>query len=408
MNTVKIVCAKELARVFKDKKMVFSMFILPVIILIGMYALIFMMISNVEDDVKEHVNSVYIVDAPADFKNIIDSTDNKDNITYLKWNADLSAIKDDIKNGKADLIIEFPITFAAQVAIDDGSMTPDIHTYYNPSEDYSSMAKSNYSVIIEMYRQQLLGQRIGDVNKLVVFTVDADNKECEIYDDEKATGKMLGSMVPYMVTILLFATAMSIGIDVFTGEKERGTMAALLITPVNRTSIAMGKIVALMIMSVLSALIYVITMVVGFPLLVKNFAGEDSGNMFEGLSISFTVTQFIQITILIIGLVFLYVALVALVAVFAKTIKEANTYVLPLYFVVIFGGMTTMYGNSKEGLVQYLIPICNGPTAIKAIFEQTITVPQMVVAAISIYALAVVVTLLIGKLFNNEKVMQSS
>ena len=53
-------------------------------------------------------------------------------------------------------------------------------------------------------------------------------------------------MLPYFITILLFAGAMGLGVDMITGEKERGTMASLLVTPVKRSSIVLGKVFALM------------------------------------------------------------------------------------------------------------------------------------------------------------------
>ncbi|MBE5963578.1 MAG: ABC transporter permease [Lachnospira sp.] len=406
MSTVKIICIKELTRIFKDKKMIFSMFILPIIILIGVYALMFMMISNAEKEVEEHQSIVFMINAPKEFVAITETLN--DSVTLLENKDKLETYKEDIKEGNVDLIIEFPDNFAEGINKADGSVIPDVYTYYNPSEDYSSSARAKYTALLEQYRQVLLTERITDLNKITIFTVDMKNEQSQLYYSEKATGKMLGAIIPYMVSILLFSTAMSLGVDVFTGEKERGTMTALLITPVRRVNIATGKIVALIILSIISAAIYVITMVVGFPVLVKNMLGDGDASAFEGLAINFTVEQFLQITALVIGMVFLYVAMVALVAVFAKTIKEANSYVLPLYFIVIFGGITTMYGSAKTGIVQYLIPICNGPTALKAIFEQTITGGQLAATLVSIYLLAIIITFIIGKMFANEKIMQNS
>ena len=56
----------------------------------------------------------------------------------------------------------------------------------------------------------------------------------EIINEQKASGQMLATMFPYLITILLFAGTMSLGVDTITGEKERGTMASMLVTPVKR------------------------------------------------------------------------------------------------------------------------------------------------------------------------------
>ena len=68
-------------------------------------------------------------------------------------------------------------------------------------------------------------------------------------------------MLPYFITILLFAGAMGLGVDMITGEKERGTMASLLVTPVKRSSIVLGKVFALMALTGISSVIYVAAMV---------------------------------------------------------------------------------------------------------------------------------------------------
>ena len=81
-----------------------------------------------------------------------------------------------------------------------------------------------------------------------------------VQDDQKASGKALGMMLPYFITILLFAGAMGIGTDMIAGEKERGTMASLLVTPVKRKSIVLGKVFALMTISGISSVIYIVVM----------------------------------------------------------------------------------------------------------------------------------------------------
>ncbi len=78
------------------------------------------------------------------------------------------------------------------------------------------------------------------MQSLTVFTVNSDNPDMVIQDEQKAGGKALGMMLPYFVTILLFAGAMGLGTDMVAGEKERGTMASMLVAPIKRSSIVLG------------------------------------------------------------------------------------------------------------------------------------------------------------------------
>lgn len=396
MNAIKIVMSKELSRVFKDKKMIFSLFILPVILMVGMFGLISTLATNAENDVEKHVSSVYIQNAPDVFKSMtsqlpLDSLD----LIYINEDANLTEIKDNILKGDNELLVVFPDDFINNMS--KKGQLPLVDMYYNPSEDYSQNAFSTFNAsVMEAFRQSVLVSQYGSMDAVKVFDVTPN----EIVDDAKATGKMLGMLLPYFITIMLFAGSMSLGVDTIAGEKERGTIASLLMTPAKRTSIVMGKLVSLMILSVISASVYVVTMVVAVPLVIKNM-----GLDLAGLSISFTAVQIIELIVIMIGLVFLYVALIGLVAVFAKTVKEASTYVMPLYIIVIVAGMLTMYGNAESNPYMFAIPLYNSSMALKAILTGDITGLQFALTAISTFVAAGLITFGIGKAFNSEKVM---
>ena len=400
MKSIKIVLSKELYRIFKDKKMIFSIFILPVILIIGMFTLVGTMAKNASSDVQKHVSTVYIQNAPSDFKSLMSVVDtNSNGITFLNANDDTSSIQTDILKEKIDLLIVFPDNFSKSVIELAGSNLPSVLVYYNPSVDYSASAESTYvNSYLEAYRQNLLVAKYGNINAVKLFDV----QKSIVQDEAKATGKMLGSLVPYLITLVLFIGAMSLGIDTIAGEKERGTMASLLMTPVKRTSIVMGKLIALMILSVISAAVYVITMVVAIPIMSK---ANGSGMDISGLSIKFTPMQIFELVVVMVGVVFLYVALIGIVAVYAKSVKEASTFIMPLYFVIIATGMMTMYGSSVTNVGLYAIPLYNSSIALKAILSGDITLIQFALTAISTFAAAAVVTVCIGKAFNSEKVM---
>ena len=112
------------------------------------------------------------------------------------------------------------------------------------------------------------------MQSLTVFTVNSDNPDMVIQDEQKAGGKALGMMLPYFVTILLFAGAMGLGTDMVAGEKERGTMASMLVAPIKRSSIVLGKVFALMIISGISSVVYVAVMVGFLPQMMGAYGSE--------------------------------------------------------------------------------------------------------------------------------------
>lgn len=394
------IVSKELARVLKDKKMIFSMFILPIILVAGIMGLVTVLVSSFESDVEKHISSVCIVNAPEEFYNVIDATEEFD---LKSISADkMESVKQDIMDGEVDLLVEFPKDFISQIKNENEILVPQVKTYYNPSEDYSATARNNMLIYLESYRQQLLGEKFGTVEYTMIFTVDSDNAEMEIQDDEKAFGKMLGMLVPYFITMLIFASAMGLGIDSIAGEKERGTLASLLLTPVKRNRIVLGKVISLAILSVMSALVYVLAM-----LLV---AGVGLGSLAEGseaanLAFSFTPVQVVQLIILIVGVVLMYVSIIGLVAVLSKNIKEAQSFISPVYIVVLVAGMITMYTSDEASFVSYLIPLFGSSTAFKGIFTRTITMPEFLGAALVTYGVAAILIGITTKAFKSEKIM---
>ena len=395
---MKTIYKKELARIFKDKKMIFSVFLLPVLIMVGIMALVGNLATRQAEDIQSHKSIVYMINKPDSFSAFLEAADLNMEVNTIKTGSERENVMDLLRNGDADLLIEFPENFDSIIQeYQTGDEVPQIKTYYNPSEDYSSSA---YELIsnqtLEAYRQTLLSQRVADMNGLQIFTVNSDNKDMIVQDDQKASGKALGMMLPYFITILLFAGAMGIGTDMIAGEKERGTMASLLVTPVKRKSIVLGKVFALMTISGISSVIYIVVMGATFPKIL----GGDSG-----LDIEITPEQIVMIGILLVAIAFLYSAIVILISVFARDLKEASTYITPAYMVVLVIGMMTMFTTSEAGMKDYLIPFYNTALALKGILTSEVTMAQYSVTLVMTLVLGGILTAVIARAFESEKVM---
>lgn len=404
MSGVKYIIKKEFTRVFTDKKLIFSLFILPVIIMVGMYSLMGKLQSSMVDDIEKHVPSVYIQNMPEGFKGVMASANFTGNIINIEPGADVTEIKDGILKGTTDLLVVFDTDFLNKVSnYETGEGIPEVKTYYNSSEQYSSSVRNSFvSQVLPVYQQQLLAERFGDLSKLTVFRVDVDPESSIIVDEGKAAGKALGTMLPYFITLMLFAGAMSLGVDAITGEKERGTMASMLLTPLNRRDIVLGKLFSLSLLSALSAAIYAVSMIVSMPGMLKELTG---GNL-DNLSMRLSAEQIIQLFVVMITLVYLYVALVSLVAVLSRTAKEANTYISPMYIAVIVAGMITMFtGSGSIPLERFAIPVYGSALSIQQIFSGELTMVQFGATIGGTIVLSIILTILITKAFNSEKVM---
>jgi len=400
MKGTREIIKKEMNRVFGDKKLIFSLFILPVFIMVGMFFLMGTLEENMNNDVEEHIPAMYIQNAPEGMADVIKAAGFIADITYLKDTDNVDDIKDEIIDGNKDLLVVFPVDFVAAVeSYTQGSGVPEIKTFYNPSEEYSSTARTNFvAMVLEPMRQKMLENRISDLNSITIFNIDQDIESSQLIDNKKATGKALGQMLPYFITMLLFAGVMSVGVDAITGEKERGTLASMLLSPVKRSSIVTGKLVSIAIISSISAMIYSIGMIFGLPKIMGDSADQ--------LSISLDVIQMVELVVIMLTMVYLYVALVSIVAVYAKTMKEASTYISPLYILVIVAGIFTMFtGNEVPAIKMFAIPVYGSALCIQNIMQGTLTTTQFLASVGGTVAVALLLTAGIVKAFNSEKVM---
>lgn len=400
MRGVSVIIKKELNRVFGDKKLIFSLFILPVALMVGMFFLMGNLSEKMENDVEAHVPSVYIQNAPEGIDSAINAAGFQGNITYLKAGESTDTIKEEIVNGKKDLLVVFEEGFMDSIKnYAEGSAIPEVKTYYNPSEEYSYTARTSFvAMVLEPIRQSLLANRIGNLDSITIFNVDVDGETSQLMDTQKASGKALGMMLPYFVSILLFSGVMSIAVDAITGEKERGTLASMLVSPVKRVDIVAGKLISISILSSISAIIYAFSMVFALPSMMGSGSSE--------LSISLSTLQIAQLIIIMLSLVFLYVSLVSIVSVYAKTMKEASTYVTPMYILVLVAGMFTMFsGNTTPDTIMFAIPVYGNSLCIQKIMEGELLMSQFLPAIGSTVLLAILITVGIVKAFNSEKVM---
>ena len=409
MNGMSIIIKKELKRVFGDKKLVFSMFILPAIIMIALYGIMGFMIGKMNSDIEENVNKVYVVNSDDRMKNAITASgfDKTNDITYLN-EADFRAkeqdIRDEVLNGDAQLVVYMDKDFNQKFTsyTDSSSPVPQIKLSYNTTENYSQNTYGMFATgVLEIYRTGLLQERVGSLDVLNVFDLEDDIIEKE----EKANSRFISMMLPYMIVIMLFAGAMSVGVDAMAGEKERGTLASMLLSPVNRTAIAGGKIIAMMILSGLSAIVYVVSMMIAMPVMSAMGGGEsEMAGGFGGLSLS--LVEGLQLAAIMLALVFLFVAVISFMAIRAKDTKAASSLISPIYIVVMVAGMLTMFMNGKEvPITRYFIPVYGNAVAIKDICNGELVTSNFLASLAGTVIIAILLTIGIAKAFDDEKVM---
>ncbi|MFA6627985.1 MAG: ABC transporter permease, partial [Bacilli bacterium] len=207
---------------------------------------------------------------------------------------------------------------------------------------------------------------------------------------------VMAMMLPFLIITFLFQGAMSLGPESIAGEKERGTIATLLITPTKRSNLALGKIFSLSILASLSAASSFIGIILSLPKLM----GISGNTNIYGMKEYALVLVVLVVTVLVI------IGLISNLSAFAKNIKEASAIVLPIYLLSMFIGLTSMFSSSAASKdILYCLPIYNSVQILTQIFTFEINYWQFAIMGISNIVIATLLAFALTRLFNNEKVM---
>jgi len=396
------VLRKELARVFTDRRLVISAFIMPALTIALLYGVMGVMITRMVEDRQDHQTEIAVIDAPASFITYIENHPQEDMTLQPVEATRLPELKGLLFTGELDAILAFDKNFDTQlINYKRESKQPGIIIYYNAAEDYSVDARGRLMTgLLKDYEAGVLTARFGDASYLTAFKT-ADEV---VADPKKVAGKGIGSILPLLLSIFLFAGGMGVGLDAIAGEKERGTMATMLVTPVRREAIAFGKLISLGVVAFLSSISTLIGIIASAPFATFLFSNPNAeGDAITGFIISpgyIAALLFISIV-----LTMLYVALISLVSVYARNVKEAGTYITPVYMLVMLLGVLTTFGTSQPDLWVFGIPIYGNIMLMKMSLSYEMTWQMLVLnTAVSLVFLAIMVSI-IRRMFNSERVM---
>ncbi len=379
---------KELCRFLTDKRMLLSL-LLPGVLIYVMYSLmgtaIFSSLSGEESWSVEVVQPSAIVELMKESKLPDGETPA---FSFTTIDAYDESVAERISEGELDLCIVFPSNFD-MLGGEHPTETPSVEIYYNSAESTSSMAYTSVVTFLEAYEDTVAN----------LFNINADLAErYDLADEEDMTAMIFSMLMPMLLVMFLFVGCMAVAPESIAGEKERGTIATLLITPMRRSHLALGKIVGIVIISILSGLSSFIGVMLSLPKLMGDELAI-SGNVYR-------VTDYLMILAVMLSTVFLFVAMISVLSAYARSIKEASALVTPLMIVVVVLGITGMLGgDSQTGVWLYFIPLYNSVQSLTAIFSFAAGPAIILVTALSNVAYTVLLVILLARMFSSERVM---
>ncbi len=381
---------KELARFFGDKRMVMTTILLPGLMIYLLYTLMGEVMTNQFTAEENFVASGYVVNMPEEMEDMFGQLP-------VEWTdaqvGEVAEIQEQMAAKEADILLVFPENFAEVMAAYDvtsGVTAPNVEVYYNSADPESGSVNSMIHSLLASYEAAL-------TNK---FDVNAGEVKYDMASDKDMTGQMFAMLLPMLLMTFLFSGCISVAPESIAGEKERGTIATLLVTPMKRSALAMGKIISLSCISLLSGLSSFIGTMLSLPKMMGSTTGLDASY--------YTVQDYVLLLGVILSTVLLLVALISIISAFAKSIKEASGICSPLMILTMVVSLVPMMGAEQlEKIGMFFIPILNSVLCMNAIFSFEADIVKIIVTIIVNVVYAAALTFGLTKIFNSENAMFS-
>jgi sodium transport system permease protein len=380
----KQVFLKELREFARDRRVLQASVVMP-IFMVALFVFIFGIIQTSVSE-KPKVEIAIVSTAGIDYNSFLPE-ESQDSITPVSsWEEGSKLVRDK----HAQLIIE----------VKQGADT----TYrvgYLESAPLSAMA-------VAALQNQLTAQNLT----LVKETLKANNlpdqtehnklQRENLDKDDGLAGSIIVSLLPYLIVLWAFQGGMSVVADLVAGEKERGTMETLLVSPVRRAAVALGKILAVMVVCFVGSL----TTLAGV-FLAATIKNPLTKNLFPtGVSIGFVDIIFTVITIL--TLVAFFATLMVTIAARARNIREAQTHLGLLTFMILMPAVFSQiigFTGLESATWVYWTPVLNAAVVIKNLILGSATMGQLTPVWIVNLILAAIFLRTSIQLFRREEIL---
>ena len=387
MREIFVIVKKELKRFFTDKRMIMSL-ILPGVLIFVLYSLMGNFIGKAITPADDYEYVICVENESITLDGYLSTLGFK----YKKVNAPREEAEKKLVDKEIDLYVSFSEDFDDAGADKAGK---NVVIEYNSAKRESAKI---YSALQTVYMQNSVAS--VDYN----YAINAGVENPDMATEEDVVKMILTMFMPFILMVFLVTGSVSVASESIAGEKERGTIATLLVTPVKREYIALGKIIALTVTSLFSSLVSFVGIMASLPNLLQL---EKIGDVTSiDLSV-YGASTFVGILGIILITVMMFTMIMSVLSTFAKSVKEATQFVTPAMIVVMLASVTSMIGGGKAvtNPALYLIPIYNCAQCLTMLFSGEFYGLCYLFTILSDALFVVLGVVLLAKMFNNEKIM---
>ncbi len=384
---------KELKDTLRDRRTLMMMLVIPI--------LIFPVIMNIfagvsssfsEEAATKKVKIGFIGDKDnyvlKQLKNLPKEMGKKEIVFY----SDSVQLKKDLKLDSIQIGIYSEKEFSSNLKI---YKPANVTVFYNATDiGMKDRAEIYLSTIENIARQERILDLKLDETKLTPIITEYSN----VASDKEMIGKLAGGILPYIFIAFGFLGCMYPAIDLFTGEKERGTIETLLTTPVARWQILFGKMGVV----VLSGLLASTAALLGLSLSIEFLDVVENAELLSIIHGILSVKFIILLYALLIPLTVFFAGIMIPIAVYAKSFKEAQSIITPLNIVVILPAMVGFFPGIELNMTTAIIPVVNIVLATKDLIAGTLDMGLLAISFGVMFAIAALAVFISYRQFGKE------
>ena len=375
-NNLWNILKKELRELFRDKKSLAMMLVIPIFIpllVIGMSALFEAQVSK---DVSEYNKIGFAYEMTEEEKSIAEEM----NIENINGNEE--ELKEKYDNGEINLYITKQDS--KYIINTDGS-------------DNSTFASSLMGTYFNTYKQYLQQSYLQENNINPNEVLNIITVEENVLEQDNYFADYIKNYAFLFIMMAITVSATYPATDTTAGERERGTLETLLTFPIKSKDIIVGKFLGVTVSSIITGIISLALAIISLMLTKNMFS------IYEGIDIMYSPLTILFAVIVIIAYSFFISGLCIAIASTSKTFKEAQSALTPLTFISFFPGMIAFMMAITTTPILSIVPFLNFTLIFTDINNGTINLLNIGLMAISTIIYISLVFAHIIKQYKSEK-----
>src|SRR5215470_8158360 len=396
LRNVGIVYRKELTEWLRDKRTLISTVLVPLLAFPVLMTGMISVMSVMMDKAKKEIPKVMIIQGENSPQLVAALQASKD-LEIVPYAADWN---NQISNKQLRAAVEIPPRFDASLS-GASPLTVQIHYYQN--EVKSEFAAEHAEDSLKAFRDDFVKKRLQANNLPDSLISPFDTQKHNVAPPEKVSGAALGGLLGYMVILLSMTGAIYPAIDLTAGEKERGTMETILSSPLSRVDLVLGKFFLVLSASLSTAILSIISMGTSFYLVGHSGAMAKKDAAVFQLHIGLPTV--LSVFLMALPLAVLFAAALLTIALFAKSYKEAQSYLTPMTFIVVIPAVASLLPGFDLNPKLALIPILSTSLVCKEIVAGTFHWNYILLILLSSSVYAAAALFIAVKMFQRESVL---